>query len=232
MKTFDDTDILAPLAQWRNDPSPLNGDSLMKSLRPTIDMGIKRYGGKLSGPALTTHAKLIAFDAAKKYDPRGGPFKPYLLSNLQGLQRFSGQETAALRVPERDRIEGARVLKESENLTDQLGRSPSDGELADYMFMSAKKINKLRNLTQGGIPESAMDGAGGAEEPDTDMWHKYIYNTLPPQMQFVMDHSLGTNGKPILSTAELARRRGVSAAAISQQKAKIQSLLDEVKKGF
>ena len=64
------------------------------------------------------------------------------------------------------------------------------------------------------------------------MWHKYIYNTLPPQMQFVMDHSLGTNGKPILSTAELARRRGVSAAAISQQKAKIQSLLDEVKKGF
>lgn len=224
---FTDDDIKESLATWRADPSPANGNLLLTKMGPSIDYGVRRYGGAASGPALRTRAKILTFEAAKKYDPRMGvPFKPYLLQHLQGLQRFAGTETAVIRTPERVRLESDRINKATERLADELGRDPSDAELGDYMFMSPQRIARIRSSVTGTVPESAIDG--GDTKTDNDIWRKFVYHSAPPHLQNIMEHTWGLHGKPILSTAELAKRRGVSAAAISQQKTRIQAMLDEV----
>jgi DNA-directed RNA polymerase specialized sigma subunit len=230
LKPIDDQ--LEPLTRWQGDPSPDNGRELLKSISPVLDQGVRRFGGSASGPAMRTQAKLIAFDAAKKYDARlGVPFKAYLMSNLQGLRRFSGQETAVVRVPERAKMEVDRLNKAEAILSDQLGRDPSVGELSDYLSISPQKVQKIRSTVGGAVPESTMPDAGTVSSDTDDVWRRYVYNSLSPQLQNIMEHTLGMNGKPILSTAELARRRRISPSAVSQQKARIQAILDSTRMG-
>ena len=226
-KPQDDTAINESLNRWRADPLPEHGKALLTTLGPTIDYGIRRYGGVASGPAMRTKAKLLTFEAATRYDPRTGvPFKPYLLQHLQGLQRFSGVETAAGHVPERLRLASDRIEKANRLLSDQLGRDPSDAELGDHLFMNPKRIARVRSLALGALPESVVEN--GAGSVDNDLWRQFVYHSLPPRDQAIMEATLGMNNRPVMSTAELAKRYKISPAAVSQHKTRIQRMLDEV----
>lgn len=217
----------ASVSKWQLDPSPQNADEMLGHLSPILDYSVKQFGGAYSGPNLRSRAKVIALDSLQKYKADKGPVLPYLKSHLQGLQRFSGQETAAIPVSERNRLIWNQLQRQTTELTDELGREPSDVELSDYVRLPTKKLTAIRRAATSGASEGMYgDSNGVAVQTKDDTWQKFIHLTLPTNEQFIMEHTLGMNGKQILGTKELARSLGVTPAAISQRKAKIQKLLD------
>lgn len=226
-KKSNEDPILSSIVSWQADPSPVNADAMLGQLNPVIDYSVRQFGGRYSGPSLRSKAKVITLDVMKGYSADRGDPSPFLKSHLQGLRRYSGQETTAIPVSERHRMAWSQLKRQSEELADTLGRDPTDIELSDYVRLPPAKLKAIRRAAIGGVPESAYDESAELSVTDQDStWRQFLHLTLPTDEQLIMEHTLGMNGKPILGTNELAKKLGVTPAAISQRKAKIQKLLD------
>lgn len=213
---------------WQMDPTPDTGAQFLTTIKPVIDDAVGLFGGQAAGPALKAQAKVIAMDAAKKYKPETGKLRPFLMSHLQGLRRVAATETQPIKIPERLRLDNRTVQAATTELQDELGREPADSEVADRTGLSLKRLGNIRKLmfaTTSSKYENAASNVVG-EEGDKG-WESFVYHTLPPQDQLVMEYSQGWNNRPILGTSEIAKKLNVSAAAVSQRKARIQALIDQ-----
>ena len=107
-------------------------------------------------------------------------------------------------------------------------------ELADRTGYSLKKIEKLLNgssvvsETATINPETNGSTQFSSDLTDEDFF-EYVYRSVGPIDQKIMEWSSGYHGKPVLSNQEIAKRLRVSAAAISQRKAKILDKMSEVR---
>ena len=170
----------ASVSKWQIDPSPQNADEMLGHLTPILDYSVKQFGGSYSGPSLKSRAKVIALDSLQKYKPDKGPVLPYLKSHLQGLQRFAGQETAAIPVSERNRLTWNYLQRQTNELADELGRDPSDEELSDYVRLPTKKLMAIRRAATSGASEGMYgESFGIAVQTKDDTWQKFIQVTLP-----------------------------------------------------
>ena len=225
---------------WKSNQNPEGNDMMLKSLQPVIDNAVKAYAGNAS-PIIRSKAKKIIIDSLPNYDPQGSKLKTYLFNQLQGLKRFSMQQGQIISVPEQVQLDYSNLRKRENELKEELGRDPSTEELADATSMSAKRISYVRGLkppmsegfTSRPAPNSegtdygdpAVVGASGKK--DAAAWHDFVYGGLGAIDKLIMEHSLGLYGKGVLSNEQIARKLGVSPAAISLRKNKIQKELDK-----
>jgi len=221
---------------WKDNDTPKSRGQLLRVMQPTIDKGVKSYAGKNPGPAARSQAKLLAMQAFQTYDPNRGSMENHLLANLRRLQRTSAQSAQVISIPERVALDRQHLSQAEQQLQDELGRAPSDAEIADYTGLSLKRIGYVRGAHGATNTGSILDDAGMPYSPashipgDTsaaDAWQDMVYHDLGRVDQAIMDYSLGLRGSPQLSTQQIAQRLGLSAGAISQRKAKIQAMLDE-----
>lgn len=231
-----------PYQSWLADPSPVTADHLLKTLNPVIDTGLKSFGPSETSPMLKSRAKQIVLNAIPKYDPQRTKLTTFLMQHLQGLQRISYKQNQAIGIPEQVRLD-KYWLDEAENeLKDTLGRVPSLSELADKTGLSLKRINKVRKAWSGLVEGSLVSADESGEDiwaPATQTandkysraWTEFVYHSLPPRDQVIMEHSLGLFGKQTMSTGELARHLNITPSAVSQRKQKIQTVLSEYKNG-
>jgi DNA-directed RNA polymerase specialized sigma subunit len=178
----------------------------------------------------------MTLEGLRSYDPvRKVRLQTHLYNHLQGLKRVNRQETQGVSVPERIVLERRYLDSNHSDLTEELGREPTDSELMDRTGLSAKRLTRLRQY-QRAIPEGSMaDPISGAEyggsvrsaQQQHTPWTQLVYDDLDPHHQKVMEFSLGLHGHPVLPNHEIARRLGKSAGAISQAKLRIQRRLDE-----
>jgi DNA-directed RNA polymerase specialized sigma subunit len=150
------------------------------------------------------------------------------MSHLRGLQRAAGKETELIHIPERTKLERNSLMQAEAELTDSLSRPPADSELSDYMGLPLKRIQQIRKYHSPavGATYEGMPTVGTSETEDSG-WQKFVYYSLTPIDQLIMEHTRGWNGKPVLGTNELAKKLKITPAAISQRKAKIQAMIDE-----
>jgi len=223
---------------WRQDPTPATRTALLKKVSPIIDSAVTSYGmGNPGSPVLRSRAKLISLQALQSFDPQKGSLKNHLMSHLRGLQRLSGQQQQIISLPERVAIERHHLAATENNLRDQIGRDPSDAEIADETGMSLKRlayIRQARPATAEGTmthedDEGNMHMPGGTPfgQPTADPWVDFVYYDLSPVDQSILDYTLGRNGAPRLPQGEIAQRLGMTGAAVSQRAARIQQILDE-----
>ena len=221
---------------WKDADTPQTRGLLLKQVQPVINTAIHSYGSGSASPALKSQAKLLALQAFHSYDPTKGNMKTHLLSQLRRLQRTAAQSNQIISIPERVALDRRHLMEAEGNLRDQLGREPSDLEVADYTGLSLKRLGYIRQASIGINTGSMLDEEGevfspastipGATDAD-DAWADMVYYDLNEMDRTIMDYTLGLRGIRPLSTTELASRLGVSPGAISQRKAKIQTLLDE-----
>lgn len=228
-----------PFEAWQKQPGPPTADALLGALRPVLDSAVRQYGGGQASPTLASRAKLIALGALPRYDPQNGRLKPFLMSHLQGLQRLHHKQQVVLNVPERQRLDAQHLTRSEGDLADQLGRPPTDRELADHSGFSLARLTKLRGL-QMGVPES-MAGRGGSPEDSNDpavrqqvdtrrraLVDFFYHGLADPADQMVLRHRLGLAGHPVLGASELARKLKVTPAAVSLRAGRLQERLNRL----
>lgn len=224
---------------WKSTPSPENADLLLKSVDPIIKEGLRTYGGQASGsPTLRGKAKRLTLSALEVYDPTKAKLRTHLLTQLQGIRRAAAHELQPIHIPEQILLESNRMKDSELRLRDELGRDPSDTELADHSGLSIKKIARLRTIkpsfSEGQQIKQTQEGTQiftpHVEQHSTQSaqsaWQNFVYHDLEPLDQLIMEHTLGLHGKQILSNQEVAKKLKLSPGAVSQRKLKLQEKLD------
>jgi DNA-directed RNA polymerase specialized sigma subunit len=155
---------------------------------------------------------------------------------LQGLRRVSAKEGQMVSIPERVALHLGMLHSAENELKDQLGRDPSDIELADHTKLSTKRIAYIRQAkptyAEGQFMSQSEEGGEELIHPATaglndEHWVKYVHSDLSPTDQVILEHSLGLFGKRKLNKGAIARKLNMSGGAVTQRAAKIQSMLDK-----
>lgn len=228
----------APYGAWKTGPSPTTTGALLAAVGPVIGSALGGIGPAGKSPLLRSRARRIVVDALPGYDPHRARLGGYLSARLRGLHRASAEQNDLIRVPERVRLDQFRLHETTGRLRDDLGREPSDAELADAAGISLRRIAHVRKAVPA-APEGAMvaPGEGGLEpfDPlvaagrgDSDERVEFVYWSLGPVDRVILEHSLGLRGRKRLENRQIARLLNVTPSAVSQRRAKIQKTIDEI----
>lgn len=229
-------DLAEPFDTWRVRRTPQTAQALLQKLEPVRRAALTTYGGPAgaTSPTLGSRAKLIMLDALERYDPTRSSMKTFMMSHLQGLRRASVREGRVVSAPEQVLLDSSRLAEATNELSDRLGRDPSDSELADHVGMSLKRIAHVRRLkpsvAEGGLA-TLEDGMSTPYAPAVDLrgrehsLYEFLYHGADPVDQLIMEHTLGLHGKPRLQNQQLAAKLRLSPGAVSQRKARLQAAL-------
>lgn len=232
-------DFDSTFSAWQQAPSPETNTQLLKTVQPIIDTAVQSYAGANASPTIRSRAKLMALKAMNNFDPQRGNIKTHLLSQLQSLRRLTAQSQNIISIPEQVGLDFQRLSDAENTLRDDMGRDPTDDELADYTNLSQRRIQRIRSFNQplasgstdqtgneaefSGDPASSIPGA----QNTLKAWENFVYDDLTPTDKIVMDHLLGRNGRRRLATQQIAEKLRITPGAVSQRAAKIQAMLDK-----
>ncbi len=227
---------------WKKNPSPENSGHLLRAVEPIMNEALRSYAGKsATSPTMRSKAKRMILSAMGSYDPSQSKIRTHLLSQLQGLRRVSTKEEQIISTPEQVLLDANHLRKAESELKDELGRDPSDMELADYTGLSRRRLGYIRKLKpsmaegtleamrksdEDGDPSQGVAVQSTPNQKAMQTWWDFVYHDLDPVDQIVMENSLGMHGHPVLSNQDIARKVNLTPGAISQRKAKIQGKLD------
>ena len=222
------------VVMWQKDEKPEYTSELLRRMNPTITAAINSYAPNSGGKYDIKSAKLT-LEALRAYDPKYGTEpQTYVFNNLKRLNRIAGQSTNIIKQSESRALERKLLQEASVNFEDDHGREPSIMELSELTGLSRKKVEQLLDAETVVVPESATlteslhDTVTNAEVNDDDCF-EYVYASVGPIDQKIMEWTSGKHGKPALSNNQIAAKLGVSAAAVSQRKNKIAQMLSDVR---
>ncbi len=128
----EEPDVLALFARLAVDPSAR--DDLLVRFQSLSDYLARRFAGRgEDADDLAQVASIGLLNAIDRFDPgRGVRFSTYAAATIVGeLKRHFRDKRWAVRVPRRLQETGLRVNKIMPELTQEFGRSPTVGEIAD-----------------------------------------------------------------------------------------------------
>ena len=219
--------------QLRKCPETLT--PLVGSLQPTIDKAIKTYG-YTGDPNIRTTAQIFTAKAIDRYDDKRGAALPtFIFTELQRLQRIGARQSFAIPMPEQAALDLKSVRNATEELKYELGREPTSNELADHTGVSKQRIEfVMKKYNRPSISESSFTtdegnkSTPGTVRPDTEqLWIDLTYAQSGPIDQKIMEWSLGLHGHEKLNKSMIAKKLGVSVAAVTQRASKIAKQLEE-----
>lgn len=213
----------AEYQEWLKDPTPDNLGKVVSAAAPVITSEIHRYSGPKT--LLRSRAKLLAAKAIKTYDPtRGAALRTWVVSQLQPLTRYSNA-LKPMKISEDMNRKAAELNNVTQTLSHELGRRPTDSELADHMGITVRKIGKLREQAKPVMAESAFTAETEGEEAyepiltqtsNLGLASEAIYDNLDDRTKAIYDHKTGSHGRPMYSNQEIAKRLGISPSMVTQ----------------
>lgn len=224
-------------AAWsKSKRGPADNTTFLEAITPVIDQSIKMYGNGVDAPYLRSRARLLALDAAGRWEPNKSRLNTFLLSQMQPLRRAVAKSMRDIKVPEAVQYKASRMREAEEELRGQLDRDPTDEELSERMHVPMKELSRLRKVSgptrwSGSFLEA--DEQPAVEQNDQpDLWTDFVYHDLGTTDKLIFEHRTGYNGKPVLGVAELARKLGLSAGMISKRAEAIAGMIGSRPKGW
>lgn len=224
---------------WRHKQTPQNLRAAVNANERTISAAIKSYAAGSDSPLIRQRAEVLAARAIKSYDPdRGAKLSTHLMNQLQVLRREVPDINDPLPKPERLRRETAQLFKVEQELTDKLGRPPTDEEVAVHSNFDPKKIQKLRRRDRASVSEGYLadreDASGevgnflpGTQAADpVNTWANYVYHELNNRDRLIFEYRTGWNGREQLSNREIARKLGVAESTVSKRTMSIENRIN------
>ena len=221
---------------WKETPNPQTTGKLLKTIQPAIDRGISANIGPSASPVLKSSARRLALEAVENYDPSQAKLNTHVINHLKGLRRIARNQNQVLKVPERVALDQSYLSRAEEELSDRLGREPTDSEIADHTGLSLKRLAYVRGyanpVAEGSLLAQMTSDEGGSlpavMQGGTDTVLEAVYTDLDSQNKKIMEWTLGMHNRQPLSNAQIASKLGITPGAVSQRKAVIQSRIDEM----
>jgi len=213
-------------ATWQDKKDPEAFQAVMQSLDPTVSRGLRAFGG--DKPHLKTRARLLAADAVRKYDPTKSKasLNTWVYGHMQRLQRISADRDAAVRLPERVRMDAILARSATTELVDKLGHEPDLQTLSEATGLSRARLaaadRAFREVSESGMTTEKGDILGGGKAVGgpakaADPWVDYVYYDLDPKSRVIFEHVTGYGGKEIWQKKQIAEELGISPAAVSHR---------------
>lgn len=211
--------------QWKNNGDKSSLSSLVRQLHPVIFTEVRRASGTLPPAALSAEAKKWTVRAIQNFDPtKGVALSTHVTNYLPKIRRLNYKYTNSARLPENLHLKYTEFHNATSHLENELGRPPSDEEIAKRIGWSKPLVTKFKSSLYEDLVES-----GDARMPESEQFN---YNTM------LMDHlmnSLDTTEKTILENAkelssqELADKLGVNIARLNYLKTKLRDKIQGIK---
>ena len=223
------------ITKWQKDSKPEYTAVLLDKMKPTMSSAMHSCAPG-SEANMSVKAAKLTLDALKRYDPSfGAEPSTYVFHNLKRLGRFAAKSGAIIPESESRRLDQIRVQEAFDRFVDRKNREPSWQELADITGMSKRRVESLITNASTVVSESStladdsMHDTVSQSGLTDDDYYEYVYSSVGPIDQKIMEWSSGLHGGKVLSNAAIAAKLHISPAAVSQRKARIQMLLSDAR---
>lgn len=222
------------VARWQRQQTPELTSAVLDRMKPTISAALSSYAPG-NEDAMSVKAANLTLEALKGYNPQyGAAPATFVFHNLKRLNRLSSAQSRIMPVSEALELDRNAARKAAAAFEDEHDREPTAQELADLTGFSMKRISKLFDTEMRTLPESSTLTETGDQKRGTSMltdddYFEYVYASVGPVDQKIMELSSGKHGVKPLSNNDIARKLKVTPGAVSQRKAKIQQMLSDVR---
>lgn len=224
--------------KWKDSGhKPEHLDPLIVSLKPVIEMGIRRYRGQVEIPnaAIDFQHKQLLVKALKNYDPgKGTQLKTYVTLNLKQADRYVKANQNFARIPENISSKIGKFRSAKVALTEQLGHEPDAHALAHETGFSLREVKRLETnvrktlIEQGGGDKDVFSESKITDNARFEEVKLLIYPELTPKEKIVYEHLFGMYGKQQLkSTGAIGRKLGWDDSKVSKVKKDIRAKMQK-----
>ena len=233
-------DELEAIKKWQDGEAPEDFNFLWNRHQPLIYRAGERYLRSTTLPktAVQSSLKRSYVQALRSYDPdRGRQFKSHLYQWAGRTGRYVQRYSNVGRIPENRSWLIDHLQRTESDLTDRLGRPPSDTELSEQVMISAKGLAELRErkitpdmvstlrqeLRADHLDEARLEPTTVYQDSPVQRQIVFLHGSLNPEQQLVLEHTFDGFGKPVIEDAEqLARTINMSSQKIRAIRRQIQ----------
>lgn len=213
-------------------------DPLLKSFQPMIQSRVNMYKNRVEYPtSVIEHEHKVYFvQALKTWDPKKGTLQTWVGWNLKRAGRDVDTNKNFARIPENvyKNIGSFNALKAE--LAEKLGHEPDDQAIHDYILesdherlgrLSLKDIRRLGREQRKGLIAKGHEADPGMYDPREEEIIHTIHYQLTPQEKVVHEYSFGINGKPKLSSGEIAKTLKMDPSKVSKIRTSIRNKIKQ-----
>lgn len=222
------------IMDWQKTQQPELTAELLKRMKPTISAAISSYAPGMD-KQLAVKAANLTLDALRTFDAKKGASPgTHVFHTLKRLSRYGMEATNIIPRSEGVMADKRKLDAASARFQDLHDREPSLAELADATGFSKKKIDKLLDIgtvvneSSTLTEDSQKDTFAKSDLTERD-YFDYVYASVGPIDQKIMDWSSGYGGVSQISNNDIAKKLNITPAAVSQRKAKIQKMLSDIR---
>jgi len=188
---------------------------------------------------LIAAGNLGLIEAAKRFDPdKNVKFISYAVWWIrQAIMQTIFQQTGAVRIPVKESLFIAKVKETYEKLKEELGREPTEEEIAKRLNMSVKKVKNALSIVRLPISLDMPLGEGGEEDftlldvlskkGTEDIERELIEETIHEELESMLDvlderekeiikMRYGLDGEEPKTLEEVGEKLGISRERVRQ----------------
>ncbi len=209
------------------------------------NLTLVRYAARRFPERATQHEDILQagtiglIKAIDRFDPERGEFPAFALPTIFGeIKRFFRDTSWAVHVPRRLQELRLGLAKATDRLTCELGREPTNAELADALGLSVEDVEEGLAAAQA-YTAGSIDPPPGAEEDHTPIAERMGF--IDPRLDGVENHQtlvplvkklsyedrllLGLRFCEDLTQAQIAERLGCNQVQVSRRLSRLFGLL-------
>lgn len=210
--------------QWAQTQSPKAFQQLYTSMKPLLFDAARKaaYGSNVPESAHQAWAAQVFYDALRTYKPTAGSALQTHVYNAvnRKANRLNYLYQNLGHIPEPRIMKVGLYQNIYENLKAELGREPSQAEIADKIGWGLKDVTKIqKELTKDLAMDLGTEEQGVFESSVDEEILDYVYYELNGEEQLMYDYVFGKHGKPRMVKANkkvdfegVAKRVGFSSS--------------------
>jgi len=181
------------------------GKMIQANLRLVVKIAQDYSGYGLPLVDLISEGNIGLMKAVERYDPeRGTKFSTYAAWWIkQGIKRALANQSKTIRLPVHLVDKLARMRRLTAQLTEELGREPTNKELSDELGISVRKIAQMKRVSMRPASLNAMVG----EDEGTEMGDLIKDEAALTPIDLLSDDSLRTTLRKVLPVLDDRERK-------------------------